>query len=86
MRVSPRRATVRLVSDVISSVRREAGSTRASALLMIFDVMMTISPSRSGPSRSASIAARITCCKISSGLDLPDSSGRKDRDRRRLIS
>jgi hypothetical protein len=49
IRVSPRRAIVRVLSDVISSARREAGSMRPSALLMILDVTTRMSPSRSGP-------------------------------------
>ena len=78
IRVSPRRATVRLVSEVISSARRDAGSMRPSALLMILDVTTTMSPSRSGPRGSASSGREDRGCKISAGYDFPDSARGED--------
>ena len=77
MRVSPRRATVRLLSEVISSARRDAGSIRPSALLMILDVTTTMSPSRSGPAGSASIAASRIAVQDQCRRHLPDPTGAK---------
>ncbi len=85
MRVSPRRATVRLVSEVISSARRDAGSMRPSALLMILDVTTTMSPSRSGPG-GLPPAPRGSRLQDQCRLRPPRSRRGEDRDHGRLLS
>ena len=62
---------------LISSARREACSMRPSALLMILDVTTTMSPSRSGPSGSAAMAASDDRGKISTGDTSSIPSGAK---------
>ena len=71
---------------LISSARRDASSTRPSALLMILDVTTTMSPSRSGPSGSAAIASSDDRGKITTGYDLLDPGRSEDCDHGRLIS